>query len=188
MVAHPRAAGRHGHRLSRDPRLGAGPSAVFAMRFSRPRGHQLQNRTEIAYNGFRRRGDMTDRAQVQGRALARLRLRRIRSPLLVKVAISSVGEAARSPIWSPRRRTSTSTPCAASRRPWSEALNVVDIERRADADQPLHRPVPRPDRPGLSTPTATAAGAGRTTRCTRPTSPSIRPSACGTPSAPCIRC
>ncbi|RZJ00107.1 MAG: glycoside hydrolase family 92 protein [Brevundimonas sp.] len=110
-----------------------GRQLFFAMRFSRPMvGYQLQNReTDVPYNGFRQPGrDMTDRAQVQGRALeAAFDFGEIAGPLLVKVAISSVDEAgAIRNLDSEGEGFDFDAQRAATRQAWEQALNVVDIE------------------------------------------------------------
>jgi predicted alpha-1,2-mannosidase len=110
-----------------------GRQLFFAMRFSRPVvGYQLQNREEnVPYNGFRQPGrDMTDRAQVQGRALeAAFDFGEIAGPLMIKVAISSTDEAgAIRNLESEGEGFDFDAQRAATRKAWEDALNVVDIE------------------------------------------------------------
>ncbi len=110
-----------------------GRQVYFAMRFSRaPSGHALHNtETEILYKGFATpaNGAPRERAQIEGRALVGvIDFARDATPLIVKVAISPVDEAAalanldaEMPGWdfdATRER---------ARQAWGEALGVFEV-------------------------------------------------------------
>ncbi|HYC98188.1 GH92 family glycosyl hydrolase [Brevundimonas sp.] len=120
-----------------------GRQLYFAMRFSRPVvGYELRNREEnIPYNGFRQPGRaMDDRAQIQGRALqAAFDFGELSSPLLVKVAISSVDEAgAIRNLESDGEGFDFDGLRAATRASWEEALNVVEIDAEPEMRTSLY--------------------------------------------------
>ncbi|MFJ6024045.1 GH92 family glycosyl hydrolase [Brevundimonas sp. NPDC092305] len=119
-----------------------GRQLYFAMRFSRPVvGVQLQNReTDVPYNGFRQPGrDMTDRAQVQGRALqAAFDFGEIAGPLMVRVAISSVDEDGAIRNLDSEPGFDFDAQRAETRQSWEQALSVVDIDAEEEMRASLY--------------------------------------------------
>ena len=120
-----------------------GRQLYFAIRFSRPViGYELRNREDdIPYNGFRQPGrDMTDRAQVQGRALqAAFDFGELSEPLVVRAAISSVDEAgAIANLDSEGQGFDFEAQRAATRAAWEQALGVVEIDAAPDMRASLY--------------------------------------------------
>ena len=145
----------------------------------------------IPYNGFRQPGRTPRRPRPgPGPPLeAAFDFGELAGPLLVKVAISSVDEAgAIANLESEGGDFDFDGVRAATRAPWEEALDVVQIEAAPEMRTTLYTALYHALIAPSVMATPMAAGAGRTSRSTRPTSPSTRPSRCGTPSAPSIRC
>ncbi|MGA9421841.1 MAG: GH92 family glycosyl hydrolase [Rhodanobacteraceae bacterium] len=124
-----------GHRETRG--WAPGRQLYFAMRFSQPmRSHQLVNREQdIVYKGFKGPGhDPSDTAAVQGKALeGAFEFGELVQPLVVKVAISTVGESnaianldADGSGWDFDARR------AEARRQWQQALAAIDIDAPTD--------------------------------------------------------
>lgn len=134
MVAGAGACRRHGDRLPRDARLGAGPPAVFRDALLAPAGgHELHNtEQDIVYKGFPPPGekDPSQRAQIEGRQLVgTFAFGKLDAPLVVKVAISPVSEAgAIANLDAEVADFDFDRVRAQAKQEWTQALSVLDID------------------------------------------------------------
>ncbi|MED5524928.1 MAG: GH92 family glycosyl hydrolase [Pseudomonadota bacterium] len=113
-----------------------GRQLFFAMRFSKPlKGHQLLNREQnVSYRGFKGPGhNPGDVAAISGRALeAALDFGPLNSPLLVKVAISSVSEqGALDNLSKEASGWDFDGAKTAAQAQWQKALGAIDIKAPA---------------------------------------------------------
>ena len=197
VVAPAHARGRHPDRLPRNARLGRRPAAVFrdalldgaerprparhraghALQGLRPAGRERSRRHARRSKGARLVGVVDfpgghARARRQGRDLAGQRGRRDRQPRCGNARLRFRCRAQRGHAVLARRAGRVRRRCT-----------------RADASQFLHGGLSHADGAKPVHGQRTAAIAGPTTPCTRPTAiATCRPFRCGTPIAPCTRC
>jgi putative alpha-1,2-mannosidase len=176
-----------------------GRQLYFALRFDRPLvGKALYNKEEaVPYKGFAQPGRTAfDRAQMEGRALVGVfDFGTIDGPLVAKVAISSVSEEnAILNLSSDERGFDFDGLRARTKADWEKALGAVEIaapaQTRTNVYTALYHTLLAPSvfsdvdgryrGPDNEVHTAQTWGEG--------TSPSTRPSRCGTPSGPSTRC
>jgi predicted alpha-1,2-mannosidase len=124
-----------GHRETRG--WAPGRQLYFAIRFSQPmRAHELLDREQdIPYKGFKGPGhDAFDTAAIAGKALeGAFEFGKLKQPLLVKVAISTVSEAnAIANLDTDGQDWDFDARRAVARQAWQQALAAIDIDAPAD--------------------------------------------------------